>query len=131
MSEQGRTTDRRAHPRQDAAAEVEIVIDSAPGVKDLDGKSIMCRTADVSLRGVRLLTDVMLPVGAYLKLRIKLPRQQERYRQAGKVMWCRPNRDPAAGAAHHAGIEFSLTGNPDFDAWRGALLRLFEEGAGG
>jgi hypothetical protein len=131
MSDTGHASERRTHPRLDAAADVEIVIDSAPGVKELDGKSVMCRTADVSLRGVRLLTDVTLPVGAYLKLRIKLPRQQERYRQAGRVVWCRPNRDPAAGVSHHAGIEFSLGGNPDFDAWRGALLRLFEEGAGG
>ena len=127
MSGQG--SERRGHPRLDAAADVEIVIDSAPGAKDLDGKSVMCRTRDISLRGVRLLTDTALPVGAYLKLRIKLPRQAERYRQAGKVVWCRPGTDPDAGAAFHAGIEFSVSGSPDFDAWRKGLFRLFEEGA--
>jgi hypothetical protein len=130
MSEQGRTIDRRGHPRVDAAADVEIVIDSAPGVAELEGKSLLCSTGDISLRGVRLLTEVPLPVNSYLKLRIRLPRQTERYRQAGKVVWCRPLRDPAGGAAHHAGIEFSLTASPDFDAWRVGLLRLFEEGAG-
>jgi hypothetical protein len=130
MVGQGGTTDRREHPRVDAVAEVEIVIDSAPGTKDLEGRSLSCRTGDISMRGVRLLTDVVLPIGAYLKLRIKLPRQPERYRQAGKVVWCRPLTAPAAAATHHAGIEFSLTASPDFDAWRAGLLRLFEEGAG-
>jgi hypothetical protein len=123
-------SDRREHPRLDAAADVEIVIESAPGTKDLDGKSLMCRTGDISLRGVRLLTDVVLPVGAYLKLRIKLPRQPERFRQTGRVVWCRPNKDPAGGVPYQAGIEFSLSGNPDFDTWRKGLFRLFEEGSG-
>lgn len=128
MTEQGK--ERRGHPRVDAVADVEIVIDSAPGAEQLEGRSVPCHTGDISLRGVRLLTDVVLPINAYLKLRIKLPRQAERYRQAGKVVWCRPLPAPAAGATHHAGIEFSLTASPDFDAWRKGLLRLFEEGAG-
>ena len=123
-------SDRREHRRVDTAADVEIVIDSAPGALELEGKALLCRTGDISLRGVRLLTDAALPVSAYLKLRIKLPRQPDRYRQAGKVVWCRPNTDPAVGMTYHAGIEFSLTANPDLDAWRKALLRLFEEGTG-
>jgi len=130
MSGQGGTAERRGHPRLDAAADVEIVIDSAPGAQDLGGRALMCRTGDVSLRGVRLLTDAALPVGTYLKISIRLPRHPERFRQSGKVVWCRPNAGAASGAAFQAGIEFSLAGNPDLDAWRGALLRLFEEGVG-
>ena len=129
MTEHEGRAERREHPRVDAVADVEIVIDSAPGAEQLEGRSMPCRTGDISLRGVRLLTDVVLPINAYLKLRIKLPRQAERYRQAGKVVWCRPLSADASGATHHAGIEFSLTASPDFDAWRKGLLRLFEEGA--
>lgn len=130
MSGRGNPTERREHPRLDASTDVEIVIDAAAGTQGIEGRSLMCRTADISLRGVRLRTDAALPVGAYLKLRIKLPRQPERFRQAGKVVWCRPAADAAAGAAWHAGIEFSVAGNPDFDVWRKGLFRLFEEGSG-
>lgn len=123
-------SERREHPRVDAAADVEIVIESAPGVKGLEGRSMLCRTGDISLRGVRLVTDVVLPVSSCLKLSIKLPRHPDRYRQAGRVVWCRPLPAPAAGATHHAGIEFSLAASPDIGTWRAGLLRLFEEGAG-
>lgn len=122
--------ERRAHPRVDAAAEVEVVIDAAPGAPALAGRSLHCRSGDLSLRGLRLLVDETLPLNTYLKLSIRLPRQAERYRQSGKVVWCRPLSGAEAGAKFHAGIEFSVTGNPDFDAWRSGVLRLFEEGAG-
>jgi hypothetical protein len=121
-------SERRGQRRIAEVANVEIVIDAAPGVPGLDGTVFPCRTADVSLRGVRLQVDRFLPVNAYVKLSVKFPRNPERFRHTGRVVWCRKAGE-ADGDRYYAGIEFRPGAAGEFDEWRFAILKLFEEGS--
>ena len=123
---------RRAHPRIAESLGVRLTIESAPDQPELVGHTYECRTSDISLRGARLVGELSLPPDARFHLAVELSGDGQVYRHLGRVVWCRPS-PPGKGAGegegrHYIGIEFNLSPGPQFDAWRSAILRMFERG---
>ena len=116
-------TDKRLNPRLQETADVIVRVVSAPGLQALEGRQVSCRSSDVSLRGVRLRTDLVFPVGADLNLEIFFARAARTFSLGGRVVWCRESEtgDPS----YDAGIEFDRK-NPQYADWGAAILLLLQ-----
>lgn len=120
--------EERACPRFPSANDASVTIESAPGIGELDGRRFSCRTEDISLRGVRLVLDLMLPVNAAVQLKVTLGGDAHMFQHSGRVAWCRPadTGESAESGRYNAGIEFTTPPGPGMDEWRNALFGLFE-----
>lgn len=73
-----------------------------------EGRALCTYTLDVSMGGVQIATPLPLPIGAPLRLSIRLP--QETVAAAATVAWSRPLRDEPGDPMYTAGLKFvSLT----------------------
>lgn len=73
-----------------------------------EGGTLCTYTLDVSMGGVQIATPLPLPIGAPLRLSIRLP--QETVAAAATVAWSRPLRDEPGDPMYTAGLKFvSLT----------------------
>lgn len=69
-----------------------------------EGRALCTYTLDVSMGGVQIVTPTQLPVGAPLRLSIRLP--QETVAAAATVAWSRPLRDEPGDPMYTAGLQF-------------------------
>jgi hypothetical protein len=81
-----------------------------------------CRTSDISLRGVRLLIDHILPGNSVVQVTVKAEKSSRAFAHIGRVAWCRP----AEPGFYNAGIEFTTPPGPVMDEWRTALFESLE-----
>jgi hypothetical protein len=103
--------EHRQHIRLPVESRVFIeLIAPAPGGKD-PGKTVLCKTTNVSKRGMRIEIGDEVAVGAILQIGVDLPDAKETLYLAGEVRWC------------HA--EAALTG----PYWTAGFLLLDAEGS--
>ena len=117
--------DKRAHPRIDKKADVTVKVQSALSIVALEGRIFPCQTADISLGGILLQTDVLLPVDSLLELAIILYPTSQTYWHTGNVVW---SKETERKGQFLAGISFKSTINPQLDSWRTAIEQLSGEG---
>jgi uncharacterized protein (TIGR02266 family) len=101
---------RRTDPRYDRRVEVEIVA---------AGKQYRVTTRNLSLGGMFVDTDDLLPEQTTIQVRFKVPTQPELVDVAGEVRWVEPGTDGKPGGM---GIRFQ--GLRARDVW--ALNRFFQ-----
>ena len=75
---------------------------------DLNHTSIACRTVDVSENGMKVNTELSIPVHTIVSLRLDLPSQL--YRLKGEVRWARDE------GRHYVGLMLDEN-SPDMIAW--------------
>ena len=80
---------------------------------ELNDTSLACRTVDVSETGMKVLTDLDIPVNTRLGLRLDLA--SVLYRLEGEVKWCKDE------GAHYVGLLLD-DDSPDFIPW----TRMFQ-----
>ena len=119
--------DQRAHPRIEESADVTVKVQSAPDVgnAELEGRSFHCRSVDVSFGGVRLQTDVFIPVGSFLELAVKFDRASQRYWHTGIVVW---SKETDRRGQYQEGILLRKVITPQFESWQSAVKKLHGEG---
>jgi Tfp pilus assembly protein PilZ len=83
--------------------------------------TIYCFTGDISLQGLQVQLDYVLPVGHVLDLSIRLERERQRFKLAGEVRWV---NKMASGNACRLGLLLHDNGATDIKQWR----RLFVHG---
>lgn len=120
--------EKRACPRYPSENEATVTIELTAAAGGGDERIIMCRTADVSLRGVRLMLDCVLLVNTTIRVKVRLGKDAHLFDHVGRVAWCRPEKtdDPAAAGLHNAGIEFTTLPGPMLDEWRNELFARLE-----
>lgn len=80
---------------------------------ELNDMSLACRTVDVSEYGMRLGSDVAIPVKSRLALRLDV--NSKVYRLEGEVRWARQDEQ------YYIGLLLDEA-SPDFDAW----MKMFQ-----
>ena len=118
--------EHRNDPRVEEHADVYVKVQSAPEIRDLEGKVFPFHSEDVSMYGLRLDVDIPVPIGALLELEIKLHNSSMKYRHIGNVVWADAMADDDAeqGYWHDMGISLQAQSNPQFDSWCTAVSNL-------
>jgi len=118
--------DKRSSSRYPSENEATVTIELTAETESREVRTFNCRTADVSLRGVRLKLDLSLPVNAEVQVKVKLGKTAHQFDHTGRVAWCSPDSAGELPAAGHysAGIEFTTRPGPTLDAWRYELFAL-------
>jgi hypothetical protein len=95
--------------------EEDVLVDviSCTQQPELDATSWVCRTVDVSECGMKVETEMELPIATRLGLRLDL--ESELYRLEGEVRWCDDS------ATHYVGLMIDEN-SPDFVSW----TRMFQ-----
>jgi hypothetical protein len=122
--------EKRKHQRVKESAVISVKVLSAPDIPALEGKSFSCRTTDVAIEGLSLLTDIRVPVGAYLELDIILSGDSQQYRHTGNVIWSNvvaSTNNDARAEQYHSGIKLNIESNSQQDCWCKAINRLLME----
>ncbi|MFN3237279.1 MAG: PilZ domain-containing protein [Pseudomonadales bacterium] len=90
--------------------EEEVLVDviSCSAQPDLNDTAMACRTVDVSETGMRVATNMEIPVNTVLGLRLDLPDQL--YRLEGEVRWSREDESFNVGLLINEQSQ-------DFPAW--------------
>jgi len=119
-------TEKRSDPRIAEDADVEVKIKSAPEVKNIEGKTFLCHSADVSMRGVQLKSNVDIQIGTILEMDIILKQTSKNYIHVGNVVWkTETNDDGTEGETHYnVGIRFNEMSNPQSSDWIKAVTNL-------
>lgn len=94
--------DKRRFERMEE--ENEVVITVISDKKDLSEEEIFYTcTKDISAGGARIRTNIILPVGSYLKVDLKLKDLQDKITALGKVKWI---KIVIEDEGYEAGVEF-------------------------
>jgi hypothetical protein len=105
-----KTVNLRIEPRIGNDVQTVISIEACQEDLEIVGMSLVGRTLDLSLHGMKVATDASLPGGSQLKLRLETE-DGDTYLLVGVSMWTRPDGDKQL-----AGI--SIIEAEEFDLWR-------------
>lgn len=114
--------EKRAARRIAHAAPVKVRIQSCPGHADLEGAVLEGTTRDISLNGIRLHLDQVLPLNTALEAEITFA--EHRYLLAGRVVWS--HRTDATHA--DAGLLFMSVDESQMGSWKLQVARVFQAG---
>ena len=112
--------EQRRYKRLPVESKVFIELRSpAPGGDD-PGKIALCRTTNISQRGLRVQLGTELEAGSILQIGVDLPDSRETLYLAGEVRWCDPA--PEEGPNHWAaGFLLLDAEGSDLEMWRALL----------
>ncbi len=118
--------EKRSHPRITEDADVAVKIKSAPEVRDIEGMTFLCRTTDVSMRGVQLRSNVDIQIGTLLEMDIIFKQTSKNYIHLGNVVWKTETCNDESGDEPYfnVGIRFNELSNPQFKEWIKAVTNL-------
>lgn len=118
--------DNRAEYRLTASAKVILELESsAPGdASDSAERSLVSRTSDLSVRGIRLATTEPLATGAILPAWVSLEEVSDPFRLMVEVVWCR--RADAGGWL--VGLQILESDDTAYLEWVEAVARAMSEG---
>lgn len=121
-------TELRQNPRIPEQAEISVRIESAPEMKDLEGRVFNSNSVDISLGGLQMQVEFPVPVGAALELKVTFHDSAKTYRHKGLVIWD-DELDPRGiqPPMHKVGVQFNTLDNPQFFAWRAAISELLDK----
>lgn len=120
---------RREYPRIPKEANVNVKIQSAPNYPVLEGKSLSCKTEDVSFNGLRLCVDTFLPINTFLEMAIVFEDiEGDIYRHTGTVVWVKEKSvlNIEEARLFNVGILLKNPSNPQFNAWKTKILKMLE-----
>jgi hypothetical protein len=96
--------ERRKHRRVLDKNIVLVTLLTAPGQRELEGRTFTCTTADVSTGGVRLISSMKIPVGTVMELRVAAVSPPAAFKFVGRVGW---QLEVLTPPAFFVGIEFT------------------------
>lgn len=117
--------DNRSEYRLTASASVTLELESPiPGDEDgQSGRSLVSRTSDVSVRGIRLLTAEPLTQGALLPAWVSLKDNNEPFRLMVEVVWCRANTE----TGWLVGLQILESDDTSYLEWVEAVAKVMSE----
>lgn len=107
--------ERRRHERVAYETDVRVKLYTVSGYVDLADKVLYCRTADLSESGIRLSSDIEIPVGSELEMSVVSEDPPKAFTHRGEVRWVLDDVDPGKFSI---GIEFIQASDGHRDAWR-------------
>jgi len=122
-------TERRKHPRIETRHAVSVKVLMAVSGEEPTERRFSCTTHDLSLSGLRLISETELAAGVTLELSVQIAELPNEFLHRGQVRWSR--RDEATGK-YHVGVEFTLSSLRTRQLWKKYLefviASLDEEG---
>lgn len=112
------TNEKRCEKRFPLTAPVGVKIQSCPSHHDLEGARIPGTTSDLSMNGIRLQLDRVLPVNTFLEMEVSLSRQI--FLLCGRVIWIKSVGQNAV----QAGVMFTSEDETRLSSWKRALSRV-------
>ncbi|MDA1087654.1 MAG: PilZ domain-containing protein [Verrucomicrobia bacterium] len=106
--------DRRRHARAAYEADVRVKLYTVSGYVDLADKVLYCCTADLSESGIRLSSDIEIPVGSVLEMSVVSEDPAKVFTHRGEVRWVFDDIDPGKFLL---GIEFIQSSSGHRDEW--------------
>jgi c-di-GMP-binding flagellar brake protein YcgR len=79
--------ERRGEIRLGREDSVAVTVLSAPGVPDVEGRTFFCTTADVSVGGIKIVTDTRIPGSSVLEMRVAFSDPLQSFKHRGRVVW--------------------------------------------
>lgn len=121
-------SERRQTSRAEEKLDITVKVESAPEVRELEGKIFHTSSIDISLGGLQLIVDVPVPVGAQLELKVIFDYSSQNYWHKGIVMWEDEwlSDNMIEKSLYKIGVQFNTLDNPQFHSWRAAISELFE-----
>ena len=110
--------DQRLEKRFVLSAPVAVMIRSCPGHHDLEGARFPGTTSDVSMNGVRLHLDRVLPANTFMEMEVTLA--EHVFLLSGRVVWSKPVTERAA----HVGVMFTTEDESRMGSWKNQLTRI-------
>lgn len=107
--------ERRRQTRRPFDQIIEVTFVSVPGGDPMQGRTVLCKAADLSADGIRLVVDRPLPADAVVTLSIRVQGSPETHVLRGVVRW---SGEPARGKIHDVGIAFAAHEKAGAEAWR-------------
>jgi hypothetical protein len=107
--------ERRAEERLCEQDSVAVTVLCAPGQRALEGRTFFCVTEDLSSHGLRLRTDMPLPGGSVLELRVAFAHPLRALKHHARVVWSSASSD---GLQFALGIEFAPDHPVESAPWR-------------
>jgi hypothetical protein len=111
--------DKRRYFRLPLASTVFIEIESPPPGAVGPGKIVRCHTLEVSQRGLRVVLDERVTVGAILQVGVDIPGHTDPFYLVGQVRWRMRAKD--LPGAWIAGFEILEAEGSDTAQWEAAL----------
>ena len=108
----------RKHLRLPVESRVFVELDAAVGDVEAEGNVIICRTLDVSTRGLQVALEHELAEQAYLQIGVEPPRgdsNADTFFLIAQVRWCRPGEDDDQPWV--AGLALMQAQGSDIDRW--------------
>lgn len=116
-----RQEERRFAPRTAHEDQIIIKIVSSSSDQLGTGRTIYCRTADISRRGIRLQLEQELPAGTVLELWVIPVQRRGTLVLTGDVRWCKATQ---GGRSLLAGIQVRHEPTTDFKEWEAMIAEL-------
>lgn len=96
--------DRRRHSRNRFSQIIEVTLQRIPGGGPMLGKTVLSKSADLSVSGIRLTVDTYLPRNSSVILKIYRKNSRQSFLRHGVVRWL---ESPASKNVYLVGIEFT------------------------
>ena len=106
--------ERRKHRRVSDKNIVLVTLLTAPGQRELEGRTFTCTTADISVGGIRLISSMKIPVGTVIELRVAAVSPPAAFKFVGRVSW---QLEVLSPPAFFVGIEFTSSEPGTNVAW--------------
>lgn len=88
----------------------------------LVGRALECITLDVSASGIKMATEVAIPLHTEIDLWIDVTASAQKYYMHGLVRWCDLLNEPELDEQYQIGVQLLNIPFTDFESWR----QLFE-----
>lgn len=113
--------ERRIWPRASHEDQIIIKVVASSSSNLAGGRTIYCRTADVSRQGIRVQLDQELPAGTELELWVIPVQRRGTLVLTGIVKWCKAAQ---GGQTLWAGVEIRREPTVDFSEWESMVSEL-------
>ena len=111
-------SDKRLEKRVVLSTPVEVKVQSCPDHPDLEGVRFPGTTSDVSMNGIRLHIDRLLPVNTFMEMEVTLA--QHLFLLSGTVVWSKLVDKTNA----HVGVLFTTADESRMWSWKNQLSRI-------
>jgi Tfp pilus assembly protein PilZ len=113
----------RREPRIQEQADVSIRVRTAPLAKELEGRNFSSRSENISMSGMKLNTDIPIPVGSVLDLKILLKNSPIKYEIMANVVWSNL-KNALQDFVGEVGVTLTIEPNSKLALWNAAVSDL-------
>jgi hypothetical protein len=97
-------SDRRRHIRHRYGQIIEVTLQRIPGGGPMTGRTVLCKCADISSSGIKLVVDTYMPKNTAVVLQIHRRNVRQKFLRHGVVRWM---EQPGTRSVYLVGIEFT------------------------